>query len=593
MLIWKSSGNKEYVYRLESLNQFSEFVYEGRITLAPAPNRFQNVNLPLAQIEALKEPGVYIAVMSQPGQYSQTLSATWFSVSDIGLHLRKYKDRLGVFTRDVNTGQARAGVDLTLMSDRWNKDSETTEARSDQHGFASMPYKQSHRNVLIARSGDSTTLLNLDQANLDLSDFDLGARLFHDNELFLYSPRDLYRGGDKVVINALLRGPDGELLPDTLLRRILKQPDGQIIKNEIWRSRKTGFYEYSLTLPEDAQTGDWSLDVQLPDRRRVTYRFKVEDFMPERMKLTWNPENTSQIFAATGPLTLQVQGDYFYGAPAAGNNFEADISLMPEGHPFPQWSEFFFGDRENKNWSESIGSLTGTMDDEGRLSLTPENHWANVDIPLALRLTGSLYESGGRPVVRSHKAVIVPEGQMTGIRPLFKDNASANSMAGFELINTDSKGELVSNSNIQLNLINRTLEYHWRYDPQSGWHPVSQRRNVTELTLPLNVPTGTVQKVSVPVQWGEYILEAKDTLTGASSRFYFSAGSSWYWDSQTSSGRPDKVELAFDQENYRAGDIARLRITPPATGRSIILVESDELLYRTEADIPAEGAWVG
>ncbi|WP_300426854.1 alpha-2-macroglobulin [uncultured Thalassolituus sp.] len=592
MLLWKSSDTQEHVYQLEDLNEFSDFVYDGRIALTTDKNRLRQVNLPLASIDALKEQAVYVAVMTIPGKFTSKISTTWFTVSDIGLHIRDYPKKIGIFTRDLNTGTSKADVALTIMRGYRSQEPKITEFSSGKNGYVEHQQTDFYNSVLIARSGAAVTMMHLNSTALDMSEFDTGTRPYRTAELFMYGPRDLYRGGDTVYINGLYRNDDGKAQPDTLLTYYLRRPDGTRSDKVTWRSTVPGVYEFSTTLANDAPTGQWSFNVREPSGDTHTYNFQVEDFMPERMKLEWNPEQRPQVFTTQETPEINLLGSYLYGAPAAGNAFEADFSLRPNAHPFSNWAEFHFGDPKQDDWIQVLPSQQTKLNDAGKLTLNAENTWKDTRIPLALRVTGSLFESGGRPVVRSHTVSIVPEGQLVGIRPLFTDEAATNAPASFELISTDSTGALVSSNSLEMTLTNITLETRWKRDDNRGWYYEEQRRNVRELSLPVVTKADSPITVQVPVQWGEYVLQVRDTNTGLISRFYFKAGKYWFWQSRDQAARPDQVTLAFDKESYDAGDNARLKITPPAAGHSLILIESDELLFRTEADIPAEGGWV-
>ena len=57
-----------------------------------AANR-RNVNfLPVEKIKELQEPGIYVAVMSQPGRFGWDYQVTHYYVTDIGLHVRRHAD---------------------------------------------------------------------------------------------------------------------------------------------------------------------------------------------------------------------------------------------------------------------------------------------------------------------------------------------------------------------------------------------------------------------------------------------------------------------------------------------------------------------
>ena len=58
---------------------------------------------------------------------------------------------------------------------------------------------------------------------------------------------------------------------------------------------------------------------------------QVEEFLPERMKMTLDTEQ--QVLSPDDELSIDVQGDYLYGAPAAGNRllatFRSSATVLP------------------------------------------------------------------------------------------------------------------------------------------------------------------------------------------------------------------------------------------------------------------------
>ena len=86
-------------------------------------------------------------------------------------------------------------------------------------------------------------------------------------------------------------------------------------------------------------------------------------------------------------------------------------------------------------------------------------------------LAGSVYESGGRTVSRTVKRTVWPADALVGVRPLFdvKDGANANGPAGFEIISSNAKGDLLAANNLKVTLVRERRDYHWTWDKESGW----------------------------------------------------------------------------------------------------------------------------
>jgi len=594
-LNWKNNGLTERYYRLDELNRFSDVVFDGRFGLTEERNKRRLLNLPVQDVEQLQTPGAYIAVMSRPGQYDDSLSVTYFTVTDIGIQLRFYDNHYDVYLNSLADPQPVADADVQLIS---NNGVVMYEGKSSPQGRLSIRVQKDWGQLLVARKGDSISFVSLNTPALDLSDFKLGQRPHQNRELFIYSPRDIYRGGETATFSALLRNDDGAPVNNQPLKARIIRPDGQKVKDISLQAKPGAYYQYEYALSEDAQTGDWRFEVQGVSSNTIVYKFKVEDFMPERLKMTFNPGVTGPaFFNPRQNVEIPLLGEYLYGAPAAGNRFDATVRVSPLAHPFEQYPEYFFGNAEDDGNNQQFEIPGGTLDEDGNYRLFVDSRWSNAETPLAITVTGSLYESGGRPLVRRYTARVIPSDSLIGIRPSFKEHATANSQAEFELIKTNAQGKLQAVKNARIRLINMNRRYHWRYNSSRGWYVQTTDREFNALTLSRDIDADGKTKVELPVKYGKYRIEIEDPSTGLVSSMLFNAGEDWYWywedySNSEQGARPDKVSLALDKAGYDAGDVAQLKIVPPAAGESLVLVESDELLWSERVSVPAEGKTV-
>ena len=222
-----------------------------------------------------------------------------------------------------------------------------------------------------------------------------------------------------------------------------------------------------------------------------------------------------------------------------------------------KYPDHFFGDPTISLPKRTDDNLIDTLlDQEGRLSTPialPEE--ATKGAPVAAIVTGSVYESGGRPVNRSLKRVYWPAPVLVGIRPLFdpKEAAPYDATVGFELIRSTASGTLQAAPALAVSLVREERDYHWTYSDEHWGYDFSSRFKVVE-TKSVAARAQGPTRVDFNVEWGAYRIEVKDPATGLVTRFPFVAG----WDSDNQNrgldARPDKVKLALDKTSYRAGD---------------------------------------
>src|SRR5690606_25090109 len=86
---WRYRSNRALqgnvgTWELDQLAPLGESVFRGRFDTTPDRDLRQTSFLPVEGIEALRAPGIYIAIMSEPGRYRYEFQVTHFYVSDIG-----------------------------------------------------------------------------------------------------------------------------------------------------------------------------------------------------------------------------------------------------------------------------------------------------------------------------------------------------------------------------------------------------------------------------------------------------------------------------------------------------------------------------
>ena len=601
-----SESYQNRFYRYDQLRGWGTLAYSGRFDLNPPDNTLVKQSIPVEDIPELQEPGFYVAVMDEAGDYDYRRYVTYFVVTDIGLHARQYPGELVVLASSLADGSALDGISVAIMDAQGNV---VQERETSPEGEARFNGDINTGSYLLARSGKQIALLQLQGPALDLSEFDLGNRPQLPQEAFVYTPRDLYRPGETVDFSALLRDGDGFMVQNQPLNIEIHQPDGQIVQQALLQPQDMAYYLYRFTLPGNAARGNWRFDVTNLVGGNTSYAFKVEDFLPERMALTFNDGQQEPLqFDAAEPVRIPVKGMYLYGAPASGNRLSgtAQVSLLREA--LPQYKGYLFGDETEAQAAARFDLPDQFLDEAGNTIVNIDSRWASIHSPLQIQLVSSLYETGGRPVVRSYRARVWPGNIQFGVRPSFAagKNPPSNSVVDFDLVQVDAEGALQAASGVQVNLVREDRQYYWEYNDNEGWHYQFTEKEYVERsqTLALQAQTGA-NKISFNVDWGRYRLEVKDPSSGAVTTVRFHAGEDWYADWQESqradkSVRPDIVTLALDKAAYKPGDVAKLQVNSPHAGEALIMVESNQPLWlkrvhmdqpQATVDIPIAAEW--
>ncbi|HCT4965458.1 TPA: alpha-2-macroglobulin family protein [Citrobacter koseri] len=582
----------------DNLLKMADLVYTGRFDLNPARNTREKRLLPLSDIKPLQQAGVYIAVMNQAGHYNYSNPATLFTLSDIGVSAHRYHNRLDIFTQSLENGAAQQGVEVALLDE---KGQTLAQAASDAQGHVQLENSQQAA-LLLARKDGQTTLLDLKLPALDLAEFAIAGAPGYSKQFFMFGPRDLYRPGETVILNGLLRDSDGKTLPDQPVKLEVVKPDGQVLRTVVSQP-ENGLYRFTYPLDSSAPTGMWHIRANTGDNQPRMWDFHVEDFMPERMALNLSAQKTP--LAPSEEVTFSVVGYYLYGAPANGNTLQGQLFLRPQREAVQALPGFQFGDIAEENLSRSLDEVQLTLDENGRGDVSANSQWQEAHSPLQVILQASLLESGGRPVTRRAEQAIWPADTLPGIRPQFaskavydyRTDATVNQPivdeggnAAFDIVYADAQGNKKAASGLQVRLIRERRDYYWNWSESEGWQSQFDQKDLVEGEQTLDLSADETGKVSFPVDWGSYRLEVKAPNDAISSvRFW--AGYSWQDNSDGSgAARPDRATLKLDKPTYRPGDTIKLHVAAPVAGKGYAMVESsDGPLWWQEIDVPAEG----
>ena len=585
-------------WQSDKLLQMADLVYTGRFDLNPARNTREKLLLPLGDIKPLQQAGVYLAVMNQAGRYDYSNPATLFTLSDIGVSAHRYHNRLDIFTQSLENGAAQQGIEVSLLNE---KGQTLTQATSDAQGHVQLE-NDKNAALLLARKDGQTTLLDLKLPALDLAEFNIAGAPGYSKQFFMFGPRDLYRPGETVILNGLLRDADGKALPDQPIKLDVIKPDGQVLRSVVSQP-ENGLYHFTWPLDSNAATGMWHIRANTGDNQYRMWDFHVEDFMPERMALNLTGEKTP--LTPKDEVKFSVVGYYLYGAPANGNTLQGQLFLRPLREAVSALPGFEFGDIAAENLSRTLDEVQLTLDDKGRGEVSTESQWKETHSPLQVIFQGSLLESGGRPVTRRAEQAIWPADALPGIRPQFASKSvydyrtdstvkqpivDEGSNAAFDIVYSDAQGVKKAVSGLQVRLIRERRDYYWNWSEYEGWQSQFDQKDLIENEQTLDLKADETGKVSFPVEWGAYRLEVKAPNEAVSSvRFW--AGYSWQDNSDGSGAvRPDRVTLKLDKASYRPGDTIKLHIAAPTAGKGYAMVESSEgPLWWQEIDVRAQG----
>lgn len=569
-------------------SDIAEDVWAGTAEVGNTLNQDMTTRLPLDSAIAGQPTGIYALSARVPGAdpYENPGATQWFVLSDLGISSMSGTDGLYVTLRGLSDADARADVEIILIS-RANAvlGRETTDAQGYAHFDAGLTRGTGGAApaLILAQGAEGDIgFLSLTDPAFDLSDRGVEGRAPSGPiDVFLATDRGAYRAGETIHVTALTRDEEAKAIDGLPLTVILSRPDGVEYARRLSEGGVAGGHVFSLPVAADAPRGTWQIDIKTDPRgpALASQPVLVEDFLPERIdfNLVLSP---SPLRANESPL-LQIDARYLFGAPGSDLTIEGQATLRAASR-VQAWSGYRFGRHDDRGAPASSFFGNQRTNAQGAASVAldlPE--LAASDQPMELTVTARLADGAARPVERQITAPVRPNSAVIGIKPLFDDVVAEGTEAAFDVIGlAPDLTPTPMNVRWTLNRIETRYQWYQLYG-NWNWEPTTRRTRIATGDVMLDGPF----TLSEPVDWGEYemVVERLDGPYAAAS-VDFHAG--WYASADATT-TPDRLDLSLDQDSYRPGDTARLRIVPRAAGTALITVMSNHVIHRQAVEVEA------
>src|SRR5574343_559113 len=235
-------------WSLDAMHKLTDSVFVGRFLTEQKPNKRNVTFIPVEDIKELREPGIYIAVMSQPNRFRYDYQVTYFYVSDLCLATRLFGKGADTYVSSLTSGKAVSGVEVTWLDENAKV---VARAETDSTGRAAFAERPASARVVVARQGQQVSMITLKEPALDLSEYDVAGLQGRQVRLFAYSGRNLYRPGEKFALSVLARDADGQPVAAQPVQAILRRPDGKAQFTATWQAdaKLPGYYRNKIDLP--------------------------------------------------------------------------------------------------------------------------------------------------------------------------------------------------------------------------------------------------------------------------------------------------------------------------------------------------------
>lgn len=495
-----------------------------------------------------------------------------------------------VFVQSFKTGSPVGGASVEVLA---KNGTVVVKRATDVSGAATLPSLRDFTAektpvALVVRSDSDVSFLpfNRSDRNLDFSRFDIGGVRTQGKpaalNAYAFTDRGLYRPGETAHLATIVRAVDwSRSMKGVPLELAVTDPRAIVVKKQRIVLDPAGFTSIDFTPEESAPTGTYQFTVSVAEEKKAPIQlgattFRVEEFLPDRMRMTTRFEKRAPGWLQGNSLTAIVELRNLFGTPAADHEVHATFSLSPYQPYFSKYPDHqFFDPARAKRTEEQRLEDTQTGEDGNATYPIDLSSYAPATYLVSFYAEG--FELGGGRSVSSVANVIVsPRKYMLGFKA---DGDTSFIKRGVErkveIIAVDPSLNTVKVEGLHATLVEQRFVSVLTKEPNGSFRYQSVMKDVTRKTDALTVADkGSTLKLATN-DVGTFYLVVKDSEDVELLRVpYTVAGEA---NVAKDLERNAELKVSLDKPEYEPGESISVQITAPYAGAGVITIERDKV----------------
>jgi uncharacterized protein YfaS (alpha-2-macroglobulin family) len=552
---------------------------------------------------------VYAKVEGMTGKKSAT-NVTWFSVSDMGLIVKRDNRRAIVQAIDLVT--LKPVKDCSINGyDISTKKAVTAAFKTNENGLLEIEDDDIAGSKMLSPKGSATARAGLSAVNFFVGragqNVAYGGQAFENSsqdsfKTYFYTDKPIYRLGQTVSYKGICRQNDAGDLKNPGAGIAIKARVEDNTNKELWSGQlKTdshGSFNGTFKIPGDGTTGGYQLIAEFPNGNTTYGSFEVDEYRKPEFQVEVSSLTPRIVAGQKG--RAQVKATYFFGAPVANANVSYSIYTSPDWaarwrlEARPEYYSFYDSWSDGESYG-SGGSLltTGTAHtDENGLAiveydttqLNPQADAGN-DSPYAQDTTDKQYrvEAEVTDISRMTQVASGSSEVTAGDFALFVQpqedvvKTGDTLSVGVQAVNYD--GTPVKNQQVTIKM------ERWTYDSVNNSY--KDHLKVAEVTCTTGRDGKGLARIPCLDKWPSDTFKITATAKDNHAHLISDHASVWVasqlyaYTRNAQNAEKEPVSLTTDKKIYKPGETARVMITAPVTGKegikAIVTVEGERL----------------
>ncbi len=567
---------KVFAYDTDESGQYSDVIVNKTIETANLAKTkgVRALNLSLPEQNSIK--GIYIVSVNSNDEYYNKATKL-VSISDIGMIMKSSENEVVVFTNSIKTAEPINGVEISLISSN-NQTIQT--AKTDGKGmavFKEFKVSKFRPAMITAHTEDDFNYLFMDGAAVETSRFDVEGK--RDNtsgfEAFIYGDRDIYRPGETLHFNTIIRKNNWESVGEIPVKVRLLLPNGKEFKIFKKNTNAQGAVEMSVPTDRASITGVYVVEVlNANDVLLASQNISIEEFMPDRIKV--DVKAGKEFYRNGETLEITATALNLFGPPASNRNYQMELKLNRKLFEPKEYKGYIFDIQDNTNFEmiarEGVTNQNGLALESFQIPAT----YANMGV-LEAKTYVTVFDETGRPVNRLKKLDIFTQSIFYGIG-MPDTYIGTNVPTQIPLISLNKDGKPVSAKG-RVEIVRFDYQTVIEKNADNSLKYSSKKQTKVVYSRTMNFEGGKAMVSYAPPVSGEY--EIRVHSEGAKSwtaQGFYAYGYGTTENSSFEVNNEGKVEMEFDKEKYQVGDKAKVLFKTPFPGKLIVTIERNHVL---------------
>ncbi|TNE80378.1 MAG: alpha-2-macroglobulin family protein [Bacteroidetes bacterium] len=562
-------------YREDYNGIYSDMVSEQTLETASLPKENGQQLLKIQLPDKRNEyRGIYFVKVSSADELY--LNATKLvSVSDVGIMSKVMENKVMVFAHSILDATPMSNIDVSLIS---TNNQIMTQGKTGADGVLVFDKLDEVAEdftpaMITVRQGDDFNFVPFSETRVETSRFDVGGKYSNSSGLdaYIYAPRNLYRPGEKIDLNTIIRTQTWDNAAEIPVKLKLVMPNGREFKTIRGKTSKQGAIACSFEPPASALTGTYRFVVYNGnDVELASYSISVEEFMPDRIRL--KPALSKTEYKPGEKIVFNLKAENFFGPPAANRNYEVNFQMSRKYFHSKVFPNYDFNNYGRFDLESTLRQ--GTTDEKGELeevfSIPAHVNFTGL---LDVRVYSTVFDENGRPVHATTNGVVATQPVFYGIN-MEDYYVGTNKPYQIKLAAVNKSDKRV---NAQAKVVVVNYEYHSVLEDVNGYHRWRSRKREREVySKVMSFQNGETTVNFTPLYSGSYEIRVYPLNSDkyVSSHFY-----AYGWGNTNNTSfevnTEGQIDITLDKEKYDVGDEVTALLKSPFSGKILVTLERE------------------